>query len=226
MIMHVGVMHILFNMWCVWDLGAMCELLYGQLTFAAIYLIFGLVVALIASYYLGEFSLPRFAVTASLRSLVLFVGYNFVYGAIFGRTDNAAHIGGLITGLIFGALIARAAPDRDPFRRVVALLAVLLIVLACGAWLYRSRSYLIHSARGGHLLDGNKTAQAIQELQTAIRQRPDYVPARFALGVAYVRRRELAAAEAELKRVIELQPWHQPARYALGVLYVNQGRTQ
>jgi len=249
--LHVGVMHILFNMWCLWDLGAMCESLYGQWTFAAIYLIsgvggslasvwwrpvgvsagasgaiFGLVGALIASYYLGEFSLPRFAVTASLRSLVLFVGYNFVYGAIFGRTDNAAHIGGLITGLIFGALIARAAPDRDPFRRVVALLAVLLIVLACGAWLYRSRSYLIHSARGGHLLDGNKTAQAIQELQTAIRQRPDYVPARFALGVAYVRRREFAAAEAELKRVIELQPGHQPARYALGVLYLNQGRTQ
>ena len=77
-------MHIAFNMWCLWDLGALCESLYGRWTFAAIYLItgvagglasvgwnpgvlsvgasgaiFGLAGALIASFYLGEFSLAE-----------------------------------------------------------------------------------------------------------------------------------------------------------------------
>src|SRR6478609_5029586 len=41
MFLHGGAMHILFNMWCLWDLGRLCESLYGRWTFAAIYLIAG-----------------------------------------------------------------------------------------------------------------------------------------------------------------------------------------
>ncbi len=79
MFLHGGVFHIAINMWCLWDLGAVCESLYGRWTFAAIYLItgvagglasvgwnpgvlsvgasgaiFGLAGALIASFYLGR----------------------------------------------------------------------------------------------------------------------------------------------------------------------------
>src|SRR3984885_7732781 len=86
MFLHGGILHIAFNMWCLWDLGALAESLYGRWTFAAIYLItgiagglasvgwnpgvlsvgasgaiFGLAGALIASFYLGEFSLPSVA---------------------------------------------------------------------------------------------------------------------------------------------------------------------
>ncbi|HWJ47312.1 MAG TPA: rhomboid family intramembrane serine protease, partial [Candidatus Udaeobacter sp.] len=39
MFVHAGLMHIAFNMWCLWDLGRLCESLYGRWTFAAIYLI-------------------------------------------------------------------------------------------------------------------------------------------------------------------------------------------
>jgi membrane associated rhomboid family serine protease/Tfp pilus assembly protein PilF len=247
--LHIGLMHIFFNMWCLWDLGAMCESLYGHWTFAAVYLIsgvaaslasvwwrpvgvsagasgaiFGVVGALIASHYLGEFSAPGFAVTARLRSVVIFAGYSLLFGAVSGRTDNAAHIGGLVTGLIFGALIACAAPDRDLFRRVAVILCMALIVLGSGAWLYRSRNYLVHAQRGSELLDENKTEQAMIELQTAIRQHPDYVPAHFALAHAYFDKRRFTEAEAELKRVLELQPGHAPARNELGMVYLNQQR--
>ena len=42
MFLHGGAMHILFNMWCLWDLGRLCESLYGRWTFAAIYFITGI----------------------------------------------------------------------------------------------------------------------------------------------------------------------------------------
>src|SRR5438552_3605677 len=42
MFLHGGLMHIAFNMWCLWDLGALCESLYGRWTYAAIYLITGI----------------------------------------------------------------------------------------------------------------------------------------------------------------------------------------
>src|SRR4029077_862991 len=41
MFLHGGAMHIFFNMWCLWDLGRLCESLYGRWTFAATYLITG-----------------------------------------------------------------------------------------------------------------------------------------------------------------------------------------
>jgi hypothetical protein len=43
------------------------------------------------------------------------------------------NIGGLVIGLLFGALIARVAPDRDPARRIAVILFVVAIILGSGA---------------------------------------------------------------------------------------------
>ena len=131
--LHIGILHFALNMWCLWSLGAVAESLYGSWTFAGIYLvsgfagslnskfwhfggvsagasgaIFGVAGALIASYTLGEFSVPRAAVKQTLSSLISFAGYNLVLGAFTTFTDNSAHIGGLVAGVGMGALIARA----------------------------------------------------------------------------------------------------------------------
>src|SRR5215469_2622163 len=247
--LHGGFLHILFNMWCLWDLGGLCESLYVHVTFALVYLIsgigsslasvwwhpaipsvgasgavFGIVGALIASYYLGEFTMPRFAMRGHLRSLVLFVVYNMMLGQVFGRVDNAAHIGGLVTGLVFGALIARVAPESGGVRRAGVILLLALMVASCGAWLYRSRSYLAHASRAGELLEENKTAEAIGELQAVVRQRPNYLPAHFELAHAYFDEKRFDLAEAELHRVLALSPNNEGARYELGMVYLNTRR--
>jgi len=155
---HGGIIHIAFNMWCLWNLGALCESLYGPATYVAIYLlcglgssltsvawhpggasvgasgaIFGLAGALIAAFKLGEFSVPRAALTGTLRSLAIFVVYNLIFGAVIGTTDNAAHVGGLVTGLILGALIALIAPHEDRAPRRAAIFLVLALTFAAGA---------------------------------------------------------------------------------------------
>ncbi|HZS96233.1 MAG TPA: rhomboid family intramembrane serine protease [Terriglobales bacterium] len=249
MFLHIGLLHILFNMWFLWNLGEWCESLFGHWTFAAVYFIsgigasvasvwwrpvgvsagasgaiFGIVGALVASHYLGEFSAPLFAVRARLRNMLFFAGYGLIMGTFSGRTDNAAHIGGLVTGLVFGALIARVSPEPNLLRRLSILLFVGLIVLGAGAGLYRSRSYLIHVQRGAELIEDNKMDQAIAQLQTAIRQRPAYAPAHFALAHAYFDRKQYPLAEVELKRVLELVPSQNGARYELGMVYFNQHR--
>lgn len=155
---HGGIIHIAFNMWCLWNLGALCESLYGRWTYATIYLIcgvgasltsagwdpyrasvgasgaiFGLAGALIAAFKLGEFSVPRSALTGTLRSLGAFVFYNLIFGFVIPGIDNTAHIGGLITGLIVGALIALIAPQQDPPLRRVAVLLVVTLALVVAA---------------------------------------------------------------------------------------------
>jgi rhomboid protease GluP len=158
MFLHGGLMHIAFNMWCLWDLGALSESLYGRWTFAAVYLIsglgaslasvtwnpyvmsvgasgaiFGLAGALIAAFKLGEFSVPRSSLSGPLRSLMVFVVFNLAFGAASGVTDNAAHVGGLVTGLLLGALVALLAPRQDQAPRRAAIFLVTLLVLAGSA---------------------------------------------------------------------------------------------
>lgn len=249
MFLHIGLFHIFFNMWCLWDMGAMCEGLYGHWTFALVYLIsgiggslasvwwrpvgvsagasgaiFGIVGALIASHYLGEFSAPMVAVRSRLRSVLVFAGYALIFGAASGRTDNAAHIGGLVTGLVFGALIARLSPQPSVLRRLSIIVSVSGILFGAGMSLYRSRSYLFYVQRGEELIEDDKIDQAIAELQTAVRQRPGYAPAHFALAHAYFDKKQYPLAEAELKRVLELAPDQTGARYELGMVYFNQHR--
>ncbi len=180
---HGGLLHIAFNMWCLWDLGRLAESVYGHWTFAAVYLItgvssslasiiwnpvvlsvgasgaiFGIAGALIASFYLGEFSLPRAALQGTLRSVIVFVGYNLFFGAVIARTDNAAHVGGLLMGLLLGALIARVAPAQDDFLRRIAVLLVGVLFLAIGVmWLQHSRAYLLHGQNGVGLRQGVDT---------------------------------------------------------------------
>ena len=167
---HGGLLHIGFNMWCLWSLGRLAESVYGHWTFAVVYLIcglsasltsviwnpvvlsvgasgaiFGIAGALIASFYLGEFSLPRAALNGTLRSVVVFVGYNLFFGAVVARTDNAAHIGGLLMGLLLGALIAKVAPGHDDFLRRIAVLLIGVLIVAGGAmWLQHAREFMFY----------------------------------------------------------------------------------
>jgi membrane associated rhomboid family serine protease len=156
--LHGGLLHIAFNMWCLWNLGQLCESLYGRWTYAAIYLIcgvgaslasaawhpyvpsvgasgaiFGLAGALIAAFKLGEFSVPRAALSGTLRSLGAFVVYNLIFGFAMPGIDNTAHIGGLVTGLIVGALIALIAPQQGQAPRRVVVFLVMILALASSA---------------------------------------------------------------------------------------------
>jgi rhomboid protease GluP len=244
---HGGLLHIAFNMWCLWDLGRLAESVYGHWTFAAVYLIsglsasigsivwnpsvlsvgasgaiFGIAGALIASFYLGEFSLPRAAMSGMLRSVVMFVGYNLFFGAVIARTDNAAHIGGLVMGLLLGALIAKLAPVEDDVLSRLAVLMVGVLLLVAGlTWVSRSHAYLTHGRSGVALLEAGKTDEAITELKKSVGLRPDFVATHSALARAYVTKRDFENAAAEMRRVIALNPQSEDAYYRLGLIYLQ-----
>jgi rhomboid protease GluP len=253
MFLHGGLMHIAFNMWCLWDLGALCESLYGRWTFGAIYLItgiagglasvawnphvlsvgasgaiFGLAGALVASFYLGEFTMPRFALTGTLRSLVFFVGFSLFFGFVGGMfrgIDNACHIGGLVSGLILGALIARVAPDPNALgRRVGVLLLVGLVVAGSAMGVQSWRGFPMRFALGMPSLSEKDPDQLISALQKKVQRSPDDAASHYALARAYFAKRQLAQSETELKRVLELQPQNTRARRDLGAALLAQER--
>ena len=250
MFLHGGIMHIAFNMWCLWDLGALCESLYGRWTFAGIYLItgvagglasvgwnpgvlsvgasgaiFGLAGALIASFYLGEFSVPRVAISGTLRSLLIFAGFNLFFGGLFSGIDNACHIGGLVSGLMLGALIAIVAPQQDnPLRRFSVVAAVALLVAVSALGVSRWRGAPMRMSRAFSAISQSKPDKAIAQLQAIIRQQPTFVQAHYALAREFFNIGRYAQAEAEFKRVLELRPNDTTALFDLGLAYLSEKR--
>lgn len=130
--LHVGIIHIGFNMWCLWNLGFLAERIFAPRTYVLVYTasglagslaslwwhpmavgvgasgaIFGLAGALIAALYFGRLPIPKEALRGTLKSLLSFAGYNLLFGAVVPGIDNLAHIGGFLTGLAVGAALAK-----------------------------------------------------------------------------------------------------------------------
>jgi rhomboid protease GluP len=152
---HGGLIHLAFNMQCLWQLGRLTERLYGNWAFLALYIlsglggsvaslwwnpntlsvgasgaIFGVAGGLVAFLYLSKLPMPRAATQSILTSTMIFVGYNLLFGFASSGIDNAAHIGGLVTGALVGALLTRPLPPPIGFSRLPkALVAVGLVLL-------------------------------------------------------------------------------------------------
>jgi rhomboid protease GluP len=146
---HSGFIHIGFNMWCLWDLGNLAERIfdrwvyflvyiccgvgaglaatffsYGNVTVGASGAIFGIAGALISALYLGHLPVSQQAIRGTVKSLVLFAGYNLAFGFIVPQISNSAHIGGLVTGLALGAVMAPSLILPSGKRTAWAFLAI------------------------------------------------------------------------------------------------------
>ncbi len=245
MFLHGGFVHIAMNMWCLWNLGRLCESLYGRWTYAAVYLItgvagglasvawnpevlsvgasgalFGLSGALIASFALGEFSLSSVSIKSVLSSLIFWCGFSLFFGSIYPGIDNACHVGGLVSGLILGALIARVAPGRDPFRRAGVVLFVTLLVAtsAVGVQRWRGRDFQFEGPERA----GQNIQTTIAALKKRIQQNPNDPSPHYFLAHVYLTSGQIADGERELQRVLELNPQKADARMDLGALYLDQ----
>ena len=122
---HIGIPHIVFNMYGLFNLGTIVEKIFGSKKYIFIYLcsallgsigsfifspaisagasgaIFGLFGALL---YLGQKNPKMFTTSFGINVLIV-IGFNLIYGFSNSGIDNFAHIGGLIGGYISANIV-------------------------------------------------------------------------------------------------------------------------
>ncbi|MHC4402711.1 MAG: rhomboid family intramembrane serine protease, partial [Planctomycetota bacterium] len=159
---HVGIIHILFNMWVLWHVGRLVERLVGNAGLAVAYVVsglcgslasvcwnpywvsagasgavFGLFGALLGFLVRRRESIPVEVMRPLRNSGLAFLAFNLIFGFTVPGIDMAAHIGGLAAGFLCGLVMSQpvstAAARGRAFRNlVVAAAGALFVALAFG----------------------------------------------------------------------------------------------
>jgi rhomboid protease GluP len=126
--LHIGLMHLAFNLYALYIVGTEVELFYGPWRFLVIYLLTGLSGAI--GSYAFTYGLSAGASTAimglvgtliaffirnrevfgslsrsRLTNLMVIIAINVFYGMSVGSIDNFGHLGGFVGGVILGWLL-------------------------------------------------------------------------------------------------------------------------
>ncbi len=136
MFLHGSVMHLAINMYSLYSVGSMVEILCGRKKYLAIYLVCGLAGSVASVAFNTLRAHPGISIGASgaifaiygfflvlmwlrkdlihpearrqtLQSGAFFIAINLLLGFMSSGIDNAAHIGGLAGGIVAGILLAR-----------------------------------------------------------------------------------------------------------------------
>ncbi|MEP6604732.1 MAG: rhomboid family intramembrane serine protease, partial [Nitrosospira sp.] len=156
MFLHFGAVHLTLNLWALWDGGQLVERMYGHARFAGIYFVSGLtgnLLSLVAHKGLAISGGASGAIFGIYGALLIFLWRErrnlhpeefrwFFWGAagfaaaslflglLITGIDNAAHIGGLLTGMLGGIIFARPINVGSPVTHRKRLLAACVLALA------------------------------------------------------------------------------------------------
>lgn len=130
MFLHFGISHLMNNMLVLFVLGSRLERAVGKLRFLAVYLLGGTAANIISMFLelkTGEYSVSAgasgavFAVMGAMiyivlrnrgrledltvRQILIMAAFSLYFGFTSTGVDNAAHVGGILAGLILAALL-------------------------------------------------------------------------------------------------------------------------
>jgi len=246
---HAGLLHLGFNMWCLWWLGMFVERYLGRATFALAYLvagvggavasvwwhpfavgvgasgaIFGAAGMLVTILRSGQLALPADYLKRHSKSIVVFIGYNLFFGFISPHIDNSAHVGGLATGLLLGAFLPVAGSD-DGAGRKIAVFGLAGVMLFSGfSYTRRVNQGPIAWIQGEQAMEAKQYDKAAAAFREAIRHDPELAAAYLDLGYVLLTQKKYAEALPVLQTATQLAPNQASGFTNLGFAYVRLNR--
>ena len=150
--LHIGVIHLAFNMWALSAVGRMVERLVGNAGFAILYLVsglagsvasvawnphvlsagasgavFGVFGALLGFILRRRDTIPPVVFRELRNSTLACLGYNLLFSFSVPAIDKAAHLGGLVAGFLCGLVMSQPLELATPMRRSIRNLAAAFV---------------------------------------------------------------------------------------------------
>lgn len=187
--LHIGFLHFLLNNYALWIIGQEIERLYGSARFVILYLvtgmagslasytfnpnaesagasgaIFGLfgVMATFAFRYRKE--LPERLGSDIRRRILPVIAINLIFGFSMRMVDNAAHVGGLLAGVVLALVVPYKRPEERTTAIVWRILQALCLAVMLVSFVAAFRSY------DGPRLSAKNLTQISQNPENAINQ--------------------------------------------------------
>jgi membrane associated rhomboid family serine protease len=246
---HIGIIHILLNMWCLWSLGRLLERLVGPWATAGVYVvtgagasllslswdpmrisagasgaIFGIAGALIPILYYGNLGLPKEVIGKLLGYVVRFSLINLLYG-LRGGVNNMAHLGGLVSGLALGLLFARSfslpREERGAQRRNVLIVGAAAMI-ALFFPIARAKSFAVDLHNAELALDQKDFDGAVNYMKKYLTARPNDPLGHALMGFAYQQEHRFDEAVGEYEMALKLEPNYRFVQANLAIVYVGQ----
>lgn len=235
--LHFGVLHIGFNMWCLWSLGRLAERMFGNWQFLSIYLltglsgsaasliwhpyvvsagasgaVFGIAGALASFLYFAQIHLPEKVGRDLLTSILFFIGINLIIGFSLDFVDNAGHLGGLVVGAILGA----ALKHRTAFLLTAGTAIVALVASTPIAKERAQNSAAVLETEALLLAATAHSDEALAKIEDALESEITVRRLSMAAELYLTRGRYDDAIDAA-RRAVVLDPQHKPSQQLLGM---------
>lgn len=239
---HIGLIHFLFNTWALYIIGNELEAFLTKRAFLFIYLAAGIVGNLASAIFTLNLSAGAsgalfgllgsgFYIERKIRGVIaegtnqkprlgaytMMIIANLILGIIVPQIDNAAHMGGLITGIIATWGLFRLRPNRFvQHNRLVGqtVVGLLLATIVIGSLISASSKLLVVRLE--------KAAQSTSDplkkyryFSDALRVQPDRCDLHFKRGVLLLKVKYYGPAAKDFRYILNDPTYHQRYRKEL-----------
>jgi rhomboid protease GluP len=182
---HFGIIHLVMNTYALYMVGVYLEPMLGKTKYIVAYLCTGIIAGIVSLWWHKEGTnsagasgaifgmygvflallftnlIPKQVRISLLQSIGVFVVYNLIYGMKSG-VDNAAHTGGLLSGIIIGFLFYPLLKKQDRGSKSNLALAGIAAATILSAWLY-----LISPGNKVNIQERQRALNEVQEMNFA-----------------------------------------------------------
>lgn len=160
---HIGIIHLLFNMYALYMISIYLEPMLGKARFIAAYFATGICASLASLWWhdvpvasagasgaifgmygvflalLSTRLVPKQVRDTQLKNILIFIAYNLIYGMRSG-VDNAAHVGGLVGGLIIGYVYYFGWKEKHSGNRKLTTAVLVMLAAVTAGYFYIENS--------------------------------------------------------------------------------------
>ena len=246
MFLHFGIVHIGLNMWCLWNLGRAAEHLMGRGSYLLAYFvsgifssiasvywhpmgvgagasgaIFGMAGVLVSYVYLKKTPSHIRINSKMLGSLGTFIAYNLAFGALPG-ISNAAHIGGLVMGLVVGAVLPASGASEAARRTRISLVAVFSAIALVGSAIAAKKlsKGVSELSTARPLIALEKTGEALTQVQQLTARESEFAPGHELLAKVYFSKGQYPEACVALRKAYDTHRDNIPHQKELGTAFL------